>query len=80
MQYGRDGWCDGVNVPPHVFDVSKYIAEAGQENLVQYWGLFQGKDPNPKARPGYIMMQSNLVFTATIQSVVTPIEEPSAVV
>ena len=64
MQYGRDGWCDGVNVPPHVFDVTKYVSKPGKENVLNYRGLFLGKDPSPKATPGYIMMQSNLVFLA----------------
>lgn len=67
LQYGRDGWCDGVNVPPHIFDVTKYIRKAGKNNTVNYQGLFLGRDPNPVATPGYIMMQSSLVFLQSNQ-------------
>lgn len=62
-QYGRDGWCDGVDVKPNSIDVTKYIKKAGKRNVIEYKGLFLGKDPSPVARPGYIMMQSNLVFS-----------------
>lgn len=49
-------------MPPHIFDVTDLIQKAGRENTIEYWGLFQGESPNPRAQAGYIMMQSNLVF------------------
>ena len=38
------------------------MAKPGTQNKMSYKGLFQGKDPDPQRQPGYIMMQSNLVF------------------
>jgi len=61
-QYGRGGWCDGQEVAPHVFDVTDLVSYAGRTSQVGYHGLFRGRDPNPQQSPGYIMMQSSLVF------------------
>lgn len=71
LQYGRDGWCDGVNVPPRIFDVTDYIHKGGRENTVEYWGFFNGTDPNPQYPPGYIMMQSSLVFVSSQRTAFT---------
>lgn len=62
-QYGRDGWCDGQNVKPWVVEITRNLYPAGGlQNVVQYTGLYQGKTPDPEQQPGYIMMQSNVVF------------------
>ncbi|KAK9834955.1 hypothetical protein WJX84_012406, partial [Apatococcus fuscideae] len=61
-QYGRNGWCDGQQVEPTVFDVTEEMAPAGSLNHVSYQGLFQGKDPDPQQPPGYIMMQSSIIL------------------
>jgi hypothetical protein len=62
-QYGRDGWCDGQKVRPWLVDVTVDLhAPGAAENAVEYLGLFNGALPDPKAAPGYIMMESSLVF------------------
>ncbi|KAM8734039.1 uncharacterized protein AB9X84_022967 [Acanthopagrus schlegelii] len=61
--YGRAGWCDGLQVNPWRVDVTKQLDMSGSEsNTVLYFGLFEGKDPNPAKDPGYIIMSSFLVF------------------
>ncbi|KAM8868907.1 uncharacterized protein AB9W97_016515 [Spinachia spinachia] len=61
--YGRGGWCDGLQVDPWRTDVTKQLNMSQFEsNTVVYFGLFQGKDPNPSKDPGYIIMSSFLVF------------------
>uniref|UniRef100_A0A8C2WH22 Si:dkey-256h2.1 n=1 Tax=Cyclopterus lumpus TaxID=8103 RepID=A0A8C2WH22_CYCLU len=61
--YGRGGWCDGFQVDPWRTDVTKQLnASESEPNTVVYFGLFQGKDPNPSKEPGYIIMSSFLVF------------------
>lgn len=62
-QYGRDGWCDGQNVRPWLADVTADLHASGDvENTVEYVGLYEGQTPDPQSTPGYIMMESNLVF------------------
>ncbi|KAK9514300.1 hypothetical protein VZT92_027776 [Zoarces viviparus] len=61
--YGRAGWCDGLQVDPWRTDITKQLNTSELEsNTVVYFGLFQGKDPNPAKDPGYIIMSSFLVF------------------
>lgn len=61
--YGRGGWCDGLQVDPWRVDVTTQLDIGGHEsNTVVYFGLFQGRDPNPSKDPGYIIMSSFLVF------------------
>ncbi|XP_072249772.1 uncharacterized protein [Leuresthes tenuis] len=61
--YGRGGWCDGLQVNPWRTDVTKQLDMSGLEsNTVVYFGLFDGKDPNPAQQPGNIIMSSFLVF------------------
>ncbi|KAM9724273.1 uncharacterized protein ACNS7B_019404 [Menidia menidia] len=61
--YGRGGWCDGLQVDPWRTDITGQLDMSGlQSNTVVYFGLFQGKDPNPSQQPGYITMSSFLVF------------------
>ena len=52
--------------------MTEHIAAEGKENLVEYKGLFQGRTPKPKNNPGYIMMQSSLVFLGSLQSAFAP--------
>ncbi|KAM3614499.1 uncharacterized protein V6R79_015453 [Siganus canaliculatus] len=59
--YGRGGWCDGQQVDPWRVDVTHQLDMNGS-NTVLYFGLFEGKDPNPSKDPGYIIMSSFLVF------------------
>lgn len=33
-----------------------------EPNSIIYFGLFEGRDPNPSKDPGYIIMSSFLVF------------------
>ncbi|CAL8248696.1 unnamed protein product [Lota lota] len=61
--YGRGGWCDGLQVQPWITDVTGQLDLSGQlSNRVLYYGLFEGRDPNPTKDPGYIIMSSFLVF------------------
>ncbi|XP_031135328.1 uncharacterized protein LOC116036042 isoform X1 [Sander lucioperca] len=61
--YGRGGWCDGLQVDPWRTDITKQLNMSKFEsNTVVYFGLFEGKDPNPSRDPGYIIMSSFLVF------------------
>ncbi|XP_006791947.1 uncharacterized protein si:dkey-256h2.1 [Neolamprologus brichardi] len=61
--YGRGGWCDGLQVNPWRVDVTKQLNMSRSEsNTVVYFGLFNGRDPNPAQPPGYIIMTSSLVF------------------
>ncbi|XP_039886666.1 uncharacterized protein si:dkey-256h2.1 isoform X3 [Simochromis diagramma] len=66
--YGRGGWCDGLQVNPWRVDVTKQLNMSRSEsNTVVYFGLFNGRDPNPAQQPGYIIMTSSLVFYNTIR-------------
>jgi len=59
--YGRDGWCDGQQVVPWVIDVTSDV-KTGSPNSVDYYGYFNGADPNPSKNPGLIRMVSFLVY------------------
>ncbi|BDA49567.1 hypothetical protein COCOBI_14-1860 [Coccomyxa sp. Obi] len=62
-QYGRNGWCDGQNVRPWLADVTAdLLGEGGGENVAEYIGLFEGRDPDPETTPGFIMMESAIIF------------------
>lgn len=36
--------------------------DMGGTNSILYFGLFEGRNPNPKTDPGYITMYSYLVY------------------
>jgi hypothetical protein len=59
--YGRDGWCDGREVDPIVFDWT-HVATPGSEIKITYRGTFNGTDPNPVHSPGYIILYSYLTI------------------
>uniref|UniRef100_H2YWF0 Peptide-N-glycosidase F C-terminal domain-containing protein n=1 Tax=Ciona savignyi TaxID=51511 RepID=H2YWF0_CIOSA len=59
--YGRDGWCDGLQVDPWLIDVSSELIPNSINNIT-YRGLFNGKDPNPKQNPGLIRVASYLIY------------------
>jgi hypothetical protein len=59
---GRGGWCDGQNVPPHVWDVTANMAPAGKPNNITYAAFFGGLPPDPTASPGYIIHHSYITF------------------
>uniref|UniRef100_A0A4W3HJL8 Si:dkey-256h2.1 n=1 Tax=Callorhinchus milii TaxID=7868 RepID=A0A4W3HJL8_CALMI len=59
--YGRNGWCDGQDVAPWRTDVTDQV-NLGGINDILYFGLFEGKDPDPKQNPGYIILYSYLIF------------------
>lgn len=61
-QYGRGGWCDGQEVTPWVVDITCELKLGGTTNVITYHGLYEGKSPKPEGQPGFIMMQSNVVF------------------
>ena len=73
--YGRNGWCDGQDVRPWLADVSADLKAPGAGmNVVEYRGLYRGKDPQPRQNPGYIMQSSTLSFskTAVLQDSIVP--------
>uniref|UniRef100_A0A672S712 Uncharacterized LOC107592527 n=1 Tax=Sinocyclocheilus grahami TaxID=75366 RepID=A0A672S712_SINGR len=59
--YGRGGWCDGLQVDPWRTDITSQLDMSGT-NSVLYFGLFEGRNPDPKTNPGYIIMYSFLVI------------------
>ncbi|KAL0025366.1 hypothetical protein WJX79_001061 [Trebouxia sp. C0005] len=61
-QYGRGGWCDGQEVRPWIVDITCEMKLGNTTNMITYHGLFEGKSPKPDGQPGFIMMQSNVVF------------------
>ena len=60
--YGRGGWCDGQEVTPWMVDVTEQVKFGSASNSIRYFGLYNGKDPNPSKNPGNIIMYSYLVF------------------
>lgn len=61
--YGRGGWCDGLQVDPWRIDITRQLDLSGNEaNTLVYFGLYDGRDPDPAQNPGYIIMSSFLVF------------------
>ncbi|TKS82557.1 hypothetical protein D9C73_016666 [Collichthys lucidus] len=61
--YGRAGWCCGLQVNPWRVDITKQLNMRKPElNTVIYFGLYEGRDPNPTKEPGYVIMSSFLVF------------------
>lgn len=61
--YGRGGWCDGLQVDPWRTDITKQLNwSVFKANTVVYFGLYNGKDPNPSQEAGYIIMSSFLIF------------------
>uniref|UniRef100_W5LR72 Si:dkey-256h2.1 n=1 Tax=Astyanax mexicanus TaxID=7994 RepID=W5LR72_ASTMX len=59
--YGRGGWCDGLQVNPWRIDITPQV-NMGGTNTILYFGLFDGRNPNPARDPGYIIMYSYLIF------------------
>lgn len=59
--YGRDGWCDGLQVNPWVIDISKDISRT-QTNTIKYLGMYNHTTPNPKKNPGIISLYSYLIL------------------
>ena len=52
-------------VRPWVVDITDdLVAGHHKHNSVSYCGLYQGHSPQPEGQPGFIMMQSNVVFYA----------------
>ncbi|XP_032239840.1 uncharacterized protein LOC116619295 [Nematostella vectensis] len=64
--YGRDGWCCGQDVVPWVTDVTDQVKLNGKTNTIEYFGWFNGTDPNPKMNAGNILMNSYLVYYKSI--------------
>ena len=61
--YGRDGWCDGREVDPWVWDVTDELLPPGKgNNTIQYFGWFEGHTPDPTTAGAYIIMYSHLAF------------------
>ncbi|KAJ8290645.1 hypothetical protein GJAV_G00015780 [Gymnothorax javanicus] len=65
--YGRGGWCDGLQVNPWRVDISDQLYMDGP-NTILYFGLYEGRDPNPTSNPGYIVIFSILRTNFEINS------------
>ena len=51
-----------MQVRPWLADVTADLhPPGGPPNQIEYYGLYQGRSPQPQRTPGFIMMQSNLV-------------------
>uniref|UniRef100_A0A672T1L7 Si:dkey-256h2.1 n=1 Tax=Sinocyclocheilus grahami TaxID=75366 RepID=A0A672T1L7_SINGR len=59
--YGRGGWCDRLQMDPWRTDITSQLDMTGT-NSILYFGIFVGRNPDPKTNPGYIIMYSFLVF------------------
>lgn len=65
--FGRGGWCPGLDVKPHVLDLTPAVIR-GAENVLTYRGLLDGRPytprrvSNPSNFPGRIDMTSRLVY------------------
>eukprot|EP00041_Stephanoeca_diplocostata_P019331 m.414820 g.414820 ORF g.414820 m.414820 type:complete len:630 (-) comp21275_c1_seq2:3608-5497(-) len=65
--FGRNGWCDGMDVKPLVFDVTDAVAVT-ETNVITYSALGYTQDasgalqPTPSGCGGYILMSSSIVF------------------
>ena len=53
-----------LQVRPWVVDITRDLERGHNSNSVSYHGLYQGHNPQPEGQPGFIMMQSNVVFYA----------------
>src|SRR6185437_21706 len=58
--FGRDGWCPGEQVDPHVWDVTSLV-HPGSTATVTYEGQFNGGDPPMDMMYGNIVLTSYLV-------------------
>lgn len=65
---GRNGWCDGQDVAPLVWDITHAVqAEPGAQFDVSYYALSYdvgGANPTDAGCGGHIIMSSNVVFYA----------------
>jgi len=55
---GRNGWCNGQRVAPYKALLPSQFNFKGNKISVSYKGLYNGKTPNPKQSPGYMIVQS----------------------
>ena len=60
--FGRNGWCDGQDVKPWVFDITNKLKPAGKMNIIEYAGLLNGATPNPTVSPGEMLMSSYIIL------------------
>ena len=51
-----------LQVRPWVVDITCDLKLGDATNVITYHGLYEGKSPKPDGQPGFIMMQSNVVF------------------
>ena len=66
--YGRNGWCDGMDVKPLVWDVSEAALGAGPTFNLTYFALSYnvgGSNPSQKGCGGGIIMQAAVAFYST---------------
>lgn len=60
-------------------DITCEMKLGNATNMITYHGLFQGKSPKPDGQPGFIMMQSNVVFFGDVISCMKDIDDNIAV-
>lgn len=60
--FGRGGWCPGLEVQPHVLDITADVV-LGAENTISYRGLLGGAERTEESTDGRIDMVSYLVYS-----------------
>jgi hypothetical protein len=60
--YGRGGWCPGLEVQPHVLDITSNVT-LGVENTIGYRGLLGGAERTVESTDGRIDMVSYVVYS-----------------
>jgi hypothetical protein len=46
--YGRAGWCAGQDVKPWTYDITQWVDVIGNQNSLQYQGLYNGQNYEPQ--------------------------------
>merc|ERR1711871_1168283 len=53
---GRNGWCNGQRVSPYKQFLPTRFNLRGNRITVTYRGYYNGRTPNPKQAPGYMIV------------------------
>ena len=59
---GRNGWCNGQRVAPYKELLPGKFNSKGNKITVTYKGFYNGKTPNPKQSPGYMIISSYITI------------------
>ena len=59
---GRNGWCNGADVPPRVFDVTTAVASGAQDKVNVTYHALAGGRKEPGSQGGNIVLSSSLAW------------------